>query len=85
MKILTCFVITNNYIPYEKGSLHVTEMSRIYVHSTELKKIANLANQVQGTLWESGEHFDQILTLFYQIFESVAIYALSLPFSCLMG
>ena len=26
----------------------------------ELKKVADLANHVGGTLWESGEHFDQI-------------------------
>ena len=30
----------------------------------ELKIVANLVNQVRGTLWESGEPFDQIFTLY---------------------
>ena len=47
----------------------------------ELKKIANLANQVRGTLWESGEHFDQIFTQLRKILGYVVIYALLRAFT----
>ena len=69
-------------------SYHTIQSSSIPYHTipyhTELKKVAILANQVRGTLLESGEHFDQIFTLSCKILEYVAIYTLLLPFSCLM-
>ena len=47
--------------------------------TAELRKVANLGNQGCGMLWESGEHFHQIISLFCQNLTNVAIYAASLP------
>ena len=42
-------------------------------HQAELRKVVNLANEVQKILWDSGEHFDQIFQVFCQILKYVAI------------
>ena len=54
--------------------------------AAELKKLAILAIQDWGTLWESGEHFFQKTMHFFllQILRYVTIYALLRPFSDLM-
>ena len=49
--------------------------------ASELKKVAILAIQDWGTLWESGEHFYQKTMQFFQILRYVNIYTLLRPFS----
>jgi len=48
---------------------------------TELKKVANLANQVRGTLWESRNILIKNLRTFVDLLGYFAIYALLRKFS----